>query len=80
MHGGMIDGDGTHRDVMYGAVMHGDAICGDATCEAVAPSRPTLEPWARKGLFSTYFPVGLYFSFHHLLTLDVEIRGWHPQS
>lgn len=28
-----------------------------------------------RALSTAYFPVGLYFSFHHLLTLDVEIRA-----
>lgn len=28
-----------------------------------------------RALSTSYFPVGLYFSFHHLLTLDVEIRA-----
>ena len=51
----------------------------------VAPACPSHCPWAplcpcpaalgkERALSTPYFPIGLYFSFHHLLTLDVEIR------
>lgn len=51
-----------------------------------APTCPPQHPRARlcpcpaasgkeRALSTSYFPVGLYFSFHHLLTLDVEIRA-----
>lgn len=37
---------------------------------------PAQRPQGRKRALSTsYFPVELYFPFHHLLTLDVEIRA-----
>lgn len=51
-----------------------------------APTCPPQHPQAwlcpgpvasgkERALSTSYFPVGLYFSFHHLLTLDVEIRA-----
>lgn len=51
-----------------------------------SPHLPTPAPQAwlcpgpvasgkERALSTSYFPVGLYFSFHHLLTLDVEIRA-----
>lgn len=49
-------------------------------------THPSQHPWARlcpcpaapgkeRALSTPSFPVGLYFSFHHLLTLDVEITS-----
>lgn len=50
------------------------------------PAHPSHHPQARlcpcpavsgkeRALSTSYFPVGLYFSFHHLLTWDMEIRA-----
>lgn len=51
-----------------------------------APACPSHHPQAQpspcpaasgkeRALSTSYFPVGLYFSFHHLLTLDMEIKA-----